>query len=333
MKGPTVQRPTVCAVLTCSVSLLLLLTTTTACSDEPDRDSESPSTPDGVTAQAGSATSVHVMWDRASDNKAVTRYEVYQKGAKVKTVPGARHMTNIDSLTPSTAYRFTVRARDAAGNLSAPSSPVPVTTPAPTPDDRKAPSAPVELRGRADGGRAVSLTWGRAADDVGVTSYDIYQEDSRIHTVPGTATTARVSGLRPGTVYTFTVRARDAAENSSKDSNALDLTTASAPGDGPSTAPTALKATPRTEGGVRGIDLAWTPPRTGEEAVREYQLFLNGKLATTIVWGAAPPTGTATYRFTVSEPAGTRFSIKLRAKLPDGKWGDFSAQRTVVVGG
>ncbi|GAA2927680.1 fibronectin type III domain-containing protein [Streptomyces enissocaesilis] len=325
------RRPTVCAVLACSALLLLSATACTATG--PGRDTESPSRPDGVTARAGSATSVHVMWERSTDDRAVTGYEVYEKGAKVKTVPGARRMTDIDRLTPSTAYTFTVRARDAAGNLSAPGRAVPVTTPAPTPDDRKAPSAPARLRGRAEGTGAVRLSWGRAADDTAVISYDIYQEDSRVHSVRGTATTARVTGLRPGTVYTFTVRARDAAENSSGDSNALDLTTAPGRGDGPSTAPTALKATAtRTKAGVRAVDLSWTPPRTGGGGeVREHQLFLNGRLATTIVWGAVPPKGTATYRFTVGEPPGTRYSIKLRAKLPDGKWGDFSAQRTVVT--
>ncbi|WP_434598835.1 fibronectin type III domain-containing protein [Streptomyces sp. A5-4] len=326
MKGPAVQRPTVCAVLACSALLLM-----TACASEPDRDTADPSTPEEVTVQAGSATSVHVMWDRATDNKAVTAYEVYQKGAKVKTVAAGRRMIDIDRLDPSTGYSFTVRARDAAGNLSAPSKAAPVTTPAPTPDDRKAPSEPVKLRGRADGDSAVSLSWGRAADDIGVTSYDIYQEDSRIHSVSGAAATARVTGLRPGTVYSFTVRARDAAENSSKDSNTLDLTTASGPDGGPSTAPTALRAKARTEEGERGIDLEWTPPEAGGE-IREHQLYLNGKLVTMIVWGADPPKGKATYRFTVNEPAGTRYSIKLRAKLPDGKWGDFSAQRTVVTG-
>ncbi|MGX1880595.1 fibronectin type III domain-containing protein [Streptomyces sp. NPDC055287] len=331
MRGPAVQRPTVCAVLACSAALFTIAAVGCAVTG-PDRDTERPSRPGGVTAQAGSATSVHVMWDRSRDDKAVTGYEVYENGTKVKAVTGSRHMVDIDRLTPSTAYAFTVRARDAAGNLSAPGGAVPVTTPAATPDDRKVPSAPAKLRGRVEGTGAVSLSWERAADDTAVTSYDIYQEDSRIHSVRGATTTARVTGLRPGTVYTFTVRARDAAENSSGDSNALDLTTAPGRGEGPSTAPRDMKATARTTGGVREIELEWTPPRVGSEGgIREHQLFLNGELATTIVWGAAPPEGTAAYHFTVAEPPGTRYSIKLRAKLPDGKWGDFSAQRTVVT--
>ncbi|WP_406275677.1 fibronectin type III domain-containing protein [Streptomyces sp. NBC_00191] len=314
------QRPPTLAALTCAAVLVL-----TACGGE-DKDTESPTTPAGLTAQAGSATSVHVMWNQATDNKAVTSYEVFQMGTKVKTLPATKQMVDIDRLSPKTAYTFTVRARDAAGNLSKPSAAVPVTTPAPTPEDQKVPTRPAKLTVRAEGGRAATLSWARATDDVGVTSYDIYQEDSRIHSAPGTETTARVTGLRPGTVYTFTVRARDAADNSSPDSNVVDLTTTSAPGKGPSTVPTDLRAAARKG----NIDLSWTPPQTGGP-VKEHQLFLNGKLATTIVWGAQPPAGTAAYTMTVTDKPGTRYSLKLRAKLPDGKWGDFSAQRTVVV--
>ncbi|MFC8916209.1 fibronectin type III domain-containing protein [Streptomyces sp. NPDC057116] len=319
------QRPLTAAASTVAAAVLL-----TACGGGADadeaRDTRRPSTPAGVTAQAGSATSVHVMWERSTDDRAVTGYEVLQAGRKVAAVPASRTMVDVERLTPSTAYRFTVRARDAAGNLSAPSAAVPVTTPASRPGDTTPPTRPPALRGTVEGGREVTLTWGRATDAVGVTAYDVYQADSRVHSVPGTATTARVTGLRPGTVYTFTVRARDAADNSSPDSPPVDLTTARAAGSGPSTAPTGLTATAR-----RGaVDLTWTPPDTGAP-VKEHQLFLNGAFATTIVWGAQPPPGPVRHTFTVTDKPGTRYTVKVRAKLPDGTWGDFSAQRTVVT--
>ncbi|MET9111879.1 fibronectin type III domain-containing protein [Streptomyces zhihengii] len=316
------QRPPTPAVLACTALFLLA-----ACGGE-DKDTDPPTTPAGLSAQAGSATSVHVMWDHSTDDTAVTGYEVYEQGKRVKTLPGAKHMTDVEGLTPKTAYRFTVRARDAAGNLSAPSAAVAVTTPEAAPDDRTAPTAPLRPRGTVDGSRAVTLTWGASRDDTAVTAYDIYQEDARVHSVPGGETTAKVTNLRPGTVYTFTVRARDASENSSPDSPAVDLTTAPAPGEGPGTAPAGLEAT-AAEGRV---DLTWTPPDTGAP-VKEHQLFLNGKMATTIVWGAQPAGPRVSYTMTVTDPPGTRYSIKLRARLPDGTWGDFSAQRTVVVPG
>ncbi|MFJ2088882.1 fibronectin type III domain-containing protein [Streptomyces sp. NPDC087901] len=330
MEGTTVQRPHATAALACSAALLLA--TLTACGSEAEADTGKPTAPHGVTAQASSATSAHVMWEPATDDRAVTGYEVYRQGRKVKSVPAAKVMTDVDGLTASTAYTFTVRARDAAGNLSAPSTAAAVTTPAPTPADHEAPTRPVKLRGKADGSRAATLSWGGSTDDVGVTSYDIYQEGSRIHSVPGTQTTARLTGLRPGTVYTFTVRARDAADTSSSDSNSFDLTTATAPGAPASTAPTDLRITSSAEGEEYAVDLDWKQPETGGE-IPAYQLYLDGRLTTTIVWGGEPPVGRASYRLTVSEPRGTRHSMKIRARLPDGKWGDFSAARTVVLGG
>ncbi|MGI5479925.1 fibronectin type III domain-containing protein [Streptomyces lavendofoliae] len=319
------QRPFTAAVSTIAAALLLGGCGGGADADEA-RDTERPSTPAGVTAQAGSATSVHVMWERSTDDKAVTGYEVLHEGRKVAAVPAGRTMVDVERLKPSTAYRFTVRARDAAGNLSAPSAAVPVTTPASAPDDTTPPTRPPGLRGTVEGSRAVTLTWRRATDAAGVTAYDVYQAGSRVHSVPGDATTARLANLRPGTVYTFTVRARDAADNSSPDSPPVDLTTTPAPGSGPSTAPTGLTATARKG----AVALTWTPPATGAP-VKEHQLFLNGAFATTIVWGAQPPPGEVTYTFTVTDAPGTRHTVKLRAKLPDGTWGDFSAQRTVVM--
>ncbi|WP_185302507.1 fibronectin type III domain-containing protein [Streptomyces finlayi] len=318
------------AVLTCSTALLLAALT--ACGGTTSADTQKPTTPRGVTAQAGSATSVHVMWEHATDNKAITGYEIYREGEKAASVPAAKRMTDIDGLTAATAYTFTVRARDGAGNLSRPSTAARVTTPAPAPSDTKAPTAPVKLRAVADGSRTATLNWVGSTDDVAVTSYDIYQEDSRIHSVPGTETTARLSGLRPGTVYTFTVRARDASEKSSPDSNAVDLTTETAPGAPASTAPTGLRTALTTEGAESVVILSWDQPDTGG-GIPAYQLFLDGKLTTTIVWGGTPPKGRATYRLTLNDPPGTRYSLKIRAKLPDGTWGDFSAQRTVVLPG
>ncbi|WP_455359585.1 fibronectin type III domain-containing protein [Streptomyces sp. SYSU K21746] len=321
MPVPRVPR---LAVLACSAALVL-----NGCGpDAPD--TRPPPAPAGVTARAGSATSVHVMWNQANRGAAVTGYEVYRGSEKVKAVPGEQHMTDIDGLTPSTAYTFTVRARDAAGNVSPPSAAVPVTMPAPAVDDDVAPTGPTRLTGRADGPRAATLSWRRSTDDVGVTSYDIYQGGVRIHSVSGSATAARVTGLRPDTVYTFTVRARDAAEHSSPASGAVDVTTAPAPGQGPGTAPGDFRAAVTEADGRRAIELSWVPPRT-DEAVEEYQMFLDGRLTTTIRWGAGPPAGRATYRFDAGDGPGTAHRVKIRARLPDGNWGSFSAQRTVVM--
>ena len=76
------------------------------------------------------ATSVTLTWPRATDNVAVSRYDIIRGGALVGTAaqPASGTVTFTDSgLTPSTAYSYVVRAFDAAGN-STPSDAVPITT-------------------------------------------------------------------------------------------------------------------------------------------------------------------------------------------------------------
>ncbi|MFF5389208.1 MULTISPECIES: fibronectin type III domain-containing protein [unclassified Streptomyces] len=321
------QRPFPPRRLFAPAALLALALTACSTAGAQPKDTRAPTAPTGVTATSGSSTTVHVMWSAATDDRAVTGYEVHRDGRKVKDLPATTLMTDVVGLDPATPHRFTVRARDAAGNTSPPSATVAATTLPAAAEDRTPPTAPTGLRVAPDGSRAAALRWSPARDDTRVTAYDVYQADTRVHTVPGTATDARLTGLRPGTAYAFTVRARDAAENSSPDSNAVDLTTAPAPGAPPNTAPTDLTAE-AAKGGE--ITVTWTPPKTGAP-VTHHELHLNGRFATTIVWGAAPPPGRATYTFPVTDPPGTRYTLTLRARLPDGTWGDFSAPRTVVV--
>jgi chitodextrinase len=79
------------------------------------------------------ATSVSLSWNASSDNVGVTGYTVYRNGTPLGTT-GSTATTYTDAaVAPSTSYSYTVDAFDAAGNHSAQSSPLPVTTPAPAP--------------------------------------------------------------------------------------------------------------------------------------------------------------------------------------------------------
>ncbi|MGC5037224.1 fibronectin type III domain-containing protein [Streptomyces sp. DT190] len=286
-----------------------------------------PGAPTGVTAAAGSATSVHVMWNAT---ERADRYEVYRGTTKVKEVPGSQHMVDVTRLRPSTQYSFTVRARDADGRLGPRSREVRASTPVAAADDRAAPSRPTAPRGRVAGSRAVQLSWSAATDDRDVVSYDIHQGDAKIHSVGGGQTATVVTGLRPGTSYVFTVRARDAAGNVSPASAAVRLTTPGA-GDGRATAPTGFRATSHRADGAYYVDLSWVPPRV-DGVVTEYQVHLDGRAATSLVFGGDPPRGRATYSFYVGRDSGATHRVRIRAMLPDGTWGGFSAERTVTTG-
>ncbi|QTD96462.1 fibronectin type III domain-containing protein [Streptomyces cyanogenus] len=289
-----------------------------------------PGAPAGVTAAAGSATSVHVMWNAAPETSGVRTYEVYRGTTEVAEVPGSQHMVDVTRLRPSTMYAFTVRARDTAGRLGPPSRAVRARTPAAA-VDRSAPARPPTTDGRVVSSRAVQLTWGASRDDRRVVSYDVWQGGVKIHSVGGNQTATVVTGLRPGSRYVFTVRARDAADNLSPAGPPVRLTT---PGsdDGRNTAPTGFTAATHRSGGACYIDLAWDPPRT-DGVITEYLIQLDGTAATSLVWGGTPPRGRARHSFYAGTAAGEEHRVRLRARLPDGTWGGWSAERKVTTGG
>jgi chitodextrinase len=295
-----------------------------------DDDGRLPAAPVGVTAAAGSSTSVHVMWNAVSANPRVSVYEVYRGTTKVEQVPASEHMVDVTRLRPSTRYVFTVRARNTEGRLGPPGKEVRATTPVAAAADGTAPTRPGKSRGRAVGSRAVELSWSASTDDRAVVSYDIYQGAAKIHSVGGTQTATVLTGLRPGTRYAFTVRARDAADNVSSPGGTVHLTT---PGsdDGHSTAPTGFRASSHLADGAYYLDLDWIPPRT-DGVVTEYQVRLDGRAATSLVYGGDAPRDRASYSFYVGRDAGVTHRVRIRVRLPDGTWGGYSAERTVTTG-
>jgi hypothetical protein len=73
---------------------------------------------------------VEIRWAAGADNVGVTGYKVLRDGAALASV-GASVLSYTDSSAAAgTTYRYAVQAFDAAGNHSAPGTPVSVTTPA-----------------------------------------------------------------------------------------------------------------------------------------------------------------------------------------------------------
>ena len=168
-------------------------------------DTNAPTTPGNVTAAADSATSATVQWSTSTDNVGVAGYTVRRGSTIVGTVgPTATSFTN-SGLTPATTYPYTVDAFDAAGNHSAPSGTVSVTTP----DDTTAPSVPTGLSATAVNSRRVDLSWSASSDDVDVTGYQVYRDRSSIATTPSTSYNDTI--IQASTSYSYTVAAVDAA--------------------------------------------------------------------------------------------------------------------------
>jgi hypothetical protein len=88
-------------------------------------DTVAPTAP--VLAASGTtSTSTNLSWSGATDNVAVTGYDVYQGASLIGSTASTSY--TVTSLTPSTTYSFSVKAKDAAGNVSPSSNTVSVTT-------------------------------------------------------------------------------------------------------------------------------------------------------------------------------------------------------------
>jgi fibronectin type 3 domain-containing protein len=91
-------------------------------------DTETPGVPTNLTAGAVSSTRVDLAWSAPYDNVGVTRYDIYRNGNLLTSV-GTQTTYADTTVAPSTAYRYYVTARDAAGNVSMPSIPADTVTP------------------------------------------------------------------------------------------------------------------------------------------------------------------------------------------------------------
>jgi hypothetical protein len=168
-----------------------------------------PVAPGNLTAQAVSGTEIQLTWADNSNNENSFRIEQSINGTfkQVQTTAANATTVRITGLTAGTSYTFRVRAANFAGY--SPYSNTAVTT---TPG-AGVPAAPSELTARAVSSTEVQLTWKdnsnnednfrleRIIDGV-FTQFRMMAPDQ---------TTFRVTGLIPGTLYTFRVRAKNAA--------------------------------------------------------------------------------------------------------------------------
>jgi hypothetical protein len=97
-----------------------------------------PTTPTLTSATAASGTEVDLAWTASTDNVGVTGYQIVRNGSPIASIASSMLTYADTTVSPATTYTYTVNAYDAAGNHSAPSNSLQVTTP----------SAP-----------AVSVTW------------------------------------------------------------------------------------------------------------------------------------------------------------------------------
>ena len=188
----------------------------------PIADTQAPTAATNLVVTGTTSNTVSLSWSAATDNVAVTSYEIYMNGVLKSSVSSSNLTASISGLAPSTTYSFYVIAKDASVNSSPASNVVNGTTTILIPDTQN-PTAATNLTVTGGSSSTVSLSWSSSTDNIGVSSYDVFVDAVLKTTVSGT--TAIVNGLSPTTTYSFYVVAKDAAGNSSVQSNAVNGTT------------------------------------------------------------------------------------------------------------
>jgi hypothetical protein len=203
-----------------------------------------PPTFGGITGATGqSATTIQLTWAAGSDNvdaASALVYDVYYSttsGGQSFLTPDATSVAGatsivISGLTPNTTYFFVVRARDTAGNRDANTTQLSAAT---LPD-----TTPPTFGGATTVTNAtvtsLRVNWNPATDNTTPPANIVYlvcwsQTNSCQTTFTAMATTApgaanhTANGLLPNTTYNFVVRARDAYNNVSTNTNQASGTT------------------------------------------------------------------------------------------------------------
>ncbi len=100
---------------------------TTNC-HEVTADTTPPSAPTNLTATKVTSSQVGLSWTASTDNVGVAGYQIFRNGAQIGTSSTTSYTDS--TVQPQTSYSYSVKAVDGAGNVSASSGTITVTTPA-----------------------------------------------------------------------------------------------------------------------------------------------------------------------------------------------------------
>ncbi len=266
-------------------------------------DTSPPSTPTGLTGTVTSDTSVHLSWNASTDTggSGLSGYQIFRNDygsytTVLKFVSAPTQTFDNSGLKPATQYRYRIRAVDGAGNISAYSSEVTVTT-TNSAIDTEPPSIPTGLTGTAESAQDIFLQWNPSTDNKGVASYEVYQNISGgpfgdSHYLLKTVTAPMVSthvtedkdgnALAPATEYHFSVRAVDTSDNKSNFSAAATVTTPDVAND--TTPPSPPENLHFAE--VRSFHIVITfdaaVDNSGGSGIRQYHIYKNSSLVADI---------------------------------------------------
>ncbi len=167
----------------------------------------------GTTLAAGAALKVDAT---ASDKDGITKVTFYNGTTELGTDTTQPYSIELKSL-PSTKVSIKAKAEDKTGSTTT-SSEVVVNLASPAQVDTSKPVGPATVNVGISfdifqGGNGMNISWPAATDNVKVTQYRVYRNDTEIAKVTGTS--FRDRAITNGGTYTYQVFAEDAATNRS----------------------------------------------------------------------------------------------------------------------
>ena len=272
----------------------------------PPADTTAPTWPEGAALSIANvqADRLTVSWPPATDDTMVTGYRVSVNGIESVAVAGNNSSAIVLPLESATQYTLSVRAEDAAGNLSMALQEKGWTT------DGIAPTWALHanLTVGTVGETTAALSWTPALDNVAATTYRVMQQKTVLAEVTGAS--AELTGLDPWSEYTVGVIALDAAGNKSKlgPEAVFKTTDETAPAFDEGAAIQSSNVSPNS------LTLTW-PQATDNVSISGYEVLrdmvvvatTDGKIRTATVDDLSPGTE-YTFGVRASDPAGNHSS-------------------------
>ena len=246
--------------------------------DKAAADTEAPTAPTEVTATDITTTTAKVTWTASTDNVGVAGYNVYVNDSETP-VNGETLVTGteyaLESLTAGTEYKVTVKAVDAAGNVSEGAVYTFTTKNA---ADTEAPTAPGNVAVTDVTTTTAKVTWSEATDNVGVVGYNVYLNEAKVNETLITTTEYDLTALTEETAYSVRVTAVDAAENESERSEAATFTTPKTQDTEAPSVPAGVTASDVTQTGAK---ITWTAS-ADNVGVAGYNVYLGESKVNTL---------------------------------------------------
>ncbi len=178
------------------------------------------------------------------------------------------------------------------------------------------PTKPLNLTVSNIGSNNATLSWTESTDNIAVTDYLLYTNGDDTPTPLGNVHSYPVTGLSPGTFYTFYVVAKDAAGNLSPQSNTVNVTTLTVDNIAPSI-PTNLTCYLAS---TNQINIQWDSATDNSGGTIYYELWRSANGATFIpritTTDNSYPDSLLSYN--------TSYSYKIRSRDASGNLSDFT---------